>query len=460
MRVQPGRSAGRFAEATDGLLERLNNSTAVDLRLWPHDLVGSRVHARMLRAVGLLSADDLAAIERGLEAVEAEFAAGSFALQPADEDVHMAVERRLTELIGEPARRLHTGRSRNDQVMVDSLLWLRDDLDRTVQDLAHLAGLLLERAEHALEVPMPLYTHYQPAQVGSVGFWLVSHAAAACRQLRRATDLAARLDECPLGAGAVGGGYLPLDRALTAHQLGFARPSPNALYATASRSDLLDAVALFASIGVDLSRLGEELVLFTSPAYGFLRLPDRLCTGSSLLPHKRNPDGAELLRSGGKLAAGEFAALASVTSGLLGGYSKDLQHDKALLFAASDRTHDLIALAALHVAGVELVPDRLAEACAPALAALYLADRLVLSGMSFREAHHVVGQAARVADETGTTVQGALAGVVPPALVTLAAELATARTPDLLAGLRTAGSASPESCRQQIVELRSRIALA
>jgi argininosuccinate lyase len=452
----PARSlGGRFTEPTHPVLDRINRSVEVDRRMWRQDIRGSRAHARMLGSVGLLAPDDVAALLDGLQQVEDELAAGTFVLLPTDEDIHMAVERRLGELIGEPARRLHTGRSRNDQVMTDVLLWLRDEAAPLRAALQALRDAALRRADDGADLPMPSFTHLQPAQVSSGGAWMLSLAVEVDRHLRRLDDWVRRLDACPLGSGASAGSYLPLDRRQTATELGFAVPSPSAIAATGTRTDLLDALALLAMVGVTLSRLGEEIVLFASPAYGFVRLPDGLTTGSSLLPHKRNPDGAELLRAGGKLPAQDFAALASVCAGLVSGYSKDLQYDKELLFRSWDRVTELLALALAHVERLAWVPERMAAACQPELAALWLADRLVTAGMPFRAAHHVVGAAVRLSQEQGTDLAGGLLQVEgAPDREALAAELRTMTPAALLTGLRTEGSAAPDRVREAVARLR------
>jgi argininosuccinate lyase len=458
----PARSlGGRFTEATHPVLERINRSVEVDKRLWRQDLRGSSAHAAMLASVGLISGDEAAALQAGIDEVAAELEAGAFVFLASDEDIHMAVERRLTERVGAPARKLHTGRSRNDQVMLDLVLWMRDELAELRAEVVGFGEALVARASEGVLVPMPSFTHLQPAQVSSVAQWLASHAAELERHLRRLDDLRSRLDECPLGSGASAGTYLPIDRAHTAAALGFARPSLNATASTGSRADVLDALALLAMLGTSLSRLGEELVVFSSPAFRYLRLPDRLTTGSSLLPQKRNPDGAELLRAGGKLPAADFAALASVISGLVSGYSKDLQYDKELLFRSWDRVRDLLALATLHVAALQWDEARLASACGPELAALWLADQLVLAGLPFREAHHWVGQAARLSQAHGGDLAAgfreACAGVPgPPEAERLTAELEAMQPARLLADLRTAGSAGPESVRAQLAWLSTR----
>jgi argininosuccinate lyase len=460
----PGRSlGGRFQEATHPILERINRSVDVDKRLWRQDIRGSRAHAEMLASVGLLDDAEAAAIQQGLDAIEAEFSEGAFAFLPADEDIHMAIERRLTELVDAPARKLHTGRSRNDQVALDILLWMRDELDTLAGSLRTLTATLVDRAEQGIDTPMPSFTHLQPAQVSSVAQWLLCHAAEIERHLRRVTDLRARLDECPLGSGASAGTYLPVDRTLTARQLGFARPSVNATASTGSRADVLDALGVLALIGTSLSRMGEEIVVFASPGFRFLRLPDRLSTGSSLLPQKRNPDGAELLRAGGKLPAADFAALASVVSGLVSGYSKDLQYDKEALFRSWDRIDDLVALATLHVAEMGWNDERLLAACTPELASLWLADQLVLRGMPFRVAHHWVGLAARIGADEERTLADAFRealerGDGPSGLDDLPAAIAAVTPAELAGTLATAGSAGRQSVAGQIAWFRQRLA--
>ncbi len=457
----PGRSlGGRFTEATHPVLERINRSVDTDRRLWPQDLRGSKAHAEMLAAVGLISEAERDALVGGLAAVGAELSDGAFVFLPTDEDIHMAVERRLGELVGEPARKLHTGRSRNDQVALDVTLWLRDELGTLRRRLVAFGTTLLDRAEEGAEVPMPSFTHSQPAQVASVGAWWVAHAVEVAAHVRRLDHLVQRHDACPLGSGASAGGYLPLDRRHTAAALGFAGPSLSALASTGSRTDLLDVVGLLALIGVTTSRLGEELVIYATAQYGFVRFPDRLTTGSSLLPQKRNPDGAELLRSLGKLAASDFGALAAILSALVSGYSKDLQADKEILFRAWDRTADVLDLAELHVAALSWDAERMASACGPELASLWLADRLVLAGMPFREAHHVVGRAVREAEGMGLVVglgRAVAAGAEVPDVDVIVKELAAHTPASLLGSLRTEGSASPVRVREAIGALRDRL---
>ena len=449
----PARSlGGRFSEATHPVLHRINRSIERDIRLWRQDIAVSRAHARMLARIDLLSEEELVSILEGLDRVAEELRDGVFGVQPQDEDIHMAIERRLTELVGEPGRKLHTGRSRNDQVMTDILLWLRQNLSFLRDSVSEFGRLLLSRARDGLTVPMPAFTHNQPAQVASVAHWLVGHASAAERNLRRIEDLTARLDECPLGSGAVAGTSLPIDRQGTAGELGFGSPTLSALQATGGRADLIDAVALLGLIATDLSRLGEELVLFSSPAYGFVQLPDRLTTGSSLLPHKRNPDGAEILRGGGRIVASEYSAISTVVGGLVLGYAKDLQHDKEVLFRAWDRVQELLELAIVHIEAMSWDARKMELACGPELAALWLADRLVEEGMAFREAHHLVGKAA--AHPSRILHEGLRASGGPDHLV---AALKSLTPGALLESLVSFGSAGPGPMQVAIDELEDRI---
>ncbi|MGC6493311.1 MAG: argininosuccinate lyase [Myxococcota bacterium] len=456
----PARSlGGRFTESTDPLLERVNRSVEVDQRLWRQDISGSQAHAKMLVSVGLITADEGSAIHEGLASIAEEFARDAFVFLPSDEDIHMAVERRLGELIGEPARKLHTGRSRNDQVMTDTLLWLRDELGHLETELRTLTHAFVDAAERWAHLPMPSWTHSQPAQVSSAGNWMMAHAVEWLGHLERVRDLRRRLKWSPLGAGASAGTYLPIDRQHTAQALGFDAPAINAIAATGSRTQLLDTLGLLSLMGVGLSRLGEELVWMATPMLGWIRLPDRLTTGSSLLPQKKNPDGAELLRSGGKLAVSEFQGLASVLSALVSGYSKDLQHDKTLLFRAMDRTRDLLGLAARHVEAMEVQASALEAACTPDLAALWLADQLVLRGLAFREAHHLVGRVAREQSEGGLSMAEALVQVgLPPGCEGLAEELATMTPARLLSELATEGSAAPGRVAAQVHTVRQHLA--
>src|SRR6266536_6181268 len=328
--------SGRFVEGLLPELERFSSSLALDVRLAACDVAGSIAHARGLRAAGLLDDGELRGIEAGLRRVGRELSSGEFAFRPSDEDIHTAVERRLTELFPAGGARLHAGRSRNDQVAVDLRLWCRDACSRLVAAVAALVDALAVAARAGSGLPMPGYTHLQRAQPVTVGHHLLAHAEPLLRdaeRLRHAYDAA---DRMPLGSGALAGSTLPLRREVVARELGFAGLTANTMDAVADRDFALDLVYACVQVALHLSRLGEDVVLWASAEFGFLRLPDRVATGSSLMPQKKNPDIAELIRGRSGRALGAFTALATVLKGLPLAYDRDLQEDKVALFAAAD----------------------------------------------------------------------------------------------------------------------------
>jgi len=385
-----GRFSGTPAEAFD----RLNASLPVDGRLWAEDIACSRAHARMLGAQSILTAEDTAAILAGLDRVEGEFAAGEFTFSPGDEDIHTAVERRLTELAGDAGRRLHTARSRNDQVATDTLLWIRGRCTDQRAALRHLGAALVAQAERHVDTLMPGYTHLQRAQPIRLAHHLLAYVWMLARDRIR-LDAAARAAaaECPLGSGALAGVGFPVDRDMVAAELGFDRPSPNSLDAVGSRDALGDYLYFAAQLGVHLSRLGAELVWWSTEEVGFVELPDAFTSGSSMLPQKKNADAAELARAKPHRLIGDLAALLGVTSGLPLAYNKDLQEDKTALFDAADTVDLLLPAMTGMLADARFRPERMAAACAGgAMAATDLADHLVRLGWPFRRAHEAVGQ--------------------------------------------------------------------
>jgi argininosuccinate lyase len=366
------------------------------VRLAPFDVAGSIAHARGLRAAGLLSDDELAAIERGLRAVAAELASGAFAFRETDEDVHTAVERRLTELEPEGGARLHAGRSRNDQVAVDLRLWCRDACARLVAAVAAVVDALGSQARAHADLPMPGYTHLQRAQPVTVGHHLLAHAEPLLRDAGRLRAAYEAADALPLGAGALAGTTLPLRPDVAARELGFAARARNSMDAVADRDFALDLVYACVQIGLHLSRLGEDVVLWASAEFGFLALPDRVATGSSIMPQKKNPDIAELLRARSGRALGSFTALATVLKGLPLTYNRDLQEDKAAVFAAVDNAAACLEAARALVEHLAFDADRLAAALDdPGLLATDTAERLVAEGTPFRRAHHEVASQVR-----------------------------------------------------------------
>jgi argininosuccinate lyase len=366
----------------------------VDVELAPYDVAGSIAHARALAAAGLLDEEQLRGAEAGLRQVAAEIADGSFAFRDSDEDIHTAVERRLTELHPEAGARLHAGRSRNDQVALDLRLYCRAACAALAGSLADLVEGLAEQARAHAKLAMPGYTHLQRAQPVTVGHHLLAHAEPLLRDSDRVRHAYGSADVMPLGAGALAGRTLAIPREVVARELGFQALAANSMDAVADRDFALDLVFACVAIGVHLSRLAEDLVLWSSAEFGFLRLPDRVATGSSLMPQKKNPDIAELLRGRSGRALGSFTALATVLKGLPLAYDRDLQEDKVALFAAVDNAIDCLVAARLLVENLQFDRERLEAALSdPGLLATDSAERLVSEGVAFREAHR------RVADE-------------------------------------------------------------
>jgi argininosuccinate lyase len=394
---------GRFAAKPADLMRRINASIDVDRRLAPQDIAGSRAHAAMLARAGVIAADDEAAIQDGLTRIETEIAAGAFPFREDLEDIHMNIEARLTELIGPAAGRLHTARSRNDQVALDLRLWVREACARSAQALRALQRALLRRAETEAETLMPGFTHLQPAQPVTFGHHLMAYVEMFGRDAGRFDDARSRMNESPLGAAALAGTAFPIDRAFVAETLGFARPTANSLDSVSSRDFALEAMSAAAICATHLSRLAEELVLWTSPGFGFVRLSDAFTTGSSIMPQKRNPDAAELIRAKVGRIVGSLTSLTIVMKGLPLAYGKDMQEDKAPTFEAFDALE--LALAAMTGMIEDLTPDRerMAAAAGQGFAtATDMADWLVRRlGLPFREAHHVTGRAVARAEALG-----------------------------------------------------------
>ena len=388
--------SGRFEEGLLPELERFASSLEIDLELAPFDVLGSLAHARGLRAAGLLTEGQLHAIAAGLEQVSEELDSGRFAFAETDEDIHTAVERRLTELAPDAGPRLHAGRSRNDQVSLDLRLYCRAVCAHLVGALTELVEVLAAQALRHATQPMPGYTHLQRAQPVTVGHHLLAHAEPLLRDAERVRHAYATADHMPLGSGALAGSTLALPRELVARELGFGALTENTIDAVSDRDFALDLVYACASIAIHLSRLGEDVVLWASSEFGFLRLPDRVATGSSLMPQKKNPDVAELIRGRSGRAIGSFTALATVLKGLPLAYDRDLQEDKVALFAAVDNALDCLQAARLLVENFEFDARRLAAGLDdPGLYATDSAEQLVSEGVSFREAHHRVARQVR-----------------------------------------------------------------
>ncbi len=394
---------GRFQSGPDAVMEAINASIDIDQRMAEQDIQGSLAHAAMLGATGIISSEDAAAIQRGLETVREEVRAGGLAWSTALEDVHMNVEARLKALIGEPAGRLHTARSRNDQVATDFRLWLRDACDRIDLALCAFQSALVAQAEKHADQVMPGFTHLQTAQPVSLGHHLLSYVELAQRDRGRFADARKRLNESPLGCAALAGTAFPIDREMTASALGFDRPMTNSLDAVAARDFALEVLSAAAICAVNLSRLAEEIVLWCTRRFGFASLSDAWSTGSSIMPQKRNPDAAELVRAKPGRIIGSLTGLLTVVKGLPLAYSKDLQEDKAPTFQAIDDLELALAAMAGMAADLTFYPDALETAAGEAYSdATDLADYVVRElGKPFRDAHHIAGAIVKAAEARG-----------------------------------------------------------
>jgi argininosuccinate lyase len=392
----------RFADPQDPAFRALNDSLAFDLRLGPYDVEQSRAHAGMLAARGIISAAERDQLLAGLDRVATELRERSFPFSDGDEDIHMAIERRLGELVGPVGGKLHTARSRNDQVATDVAMFVRDEAIRAQKATGHLAQTLVSLAEAHLDWPMPGYTHLQRAQPVYLSHHLLAYVWMLVRDRRRFTGVLDGVAALPLGAGALAGVNFDTDRTMVARDLGFAELAENSIDAVSNRDFALDYLAAAATCLTHLSRLGAELVLWSSEEFGFCQLPDQWSSGSSIMPQKKNPDAAELLRAKAPRVTGHLVALHGVLHGLPLTYNKDMQEDKEHLFDAADTLAQCLAAADGMLSSVCFDRERLAQAAADELlAATDVADLLVKRGMPFREAHGVVGGLVRSAIEQG-----------------------------------------------------------
>jgi argininosuccinate lyase len=397
----------RFAEPQAAAFQALNSSLAFDRRLWPQDLAGSRAHATMLAARGILTEGERDALLGGLDAVRGELEAGSFPFREDDEDIHMAVERRLTELAGPVGGKLHTARSRNDQVATDVALFCRETAGRLAAQVEELMGTLLDLAEAHLDWPLPGYTHLQRAQPVYLSHHLLAHVWMLARDRERLAFAAAQADRLPLGAGALAGVNFDTDRGMVAEQLGFASVMPNSIDAVANRDFVLDLLHACAVCATHLSRLGSELVIWSSQEFGFVVLADAWTSGSSIMPQKKNPDAAELLRGKAPRVVAHLAGLHGVLHALPLTYNKDLQEDKEHLFDAVDTLALCLAAAQGMLSGARFDRDAMRAAASDDLiAATDLADHLVKRGVPFRECHGIVAGLVRTAVDSGRTLAG------------------------------------------------------
>jgi argininosuccinate lyase len=448
---------GRFDGKPDQLMTRINASVAFDKRLWREDIAASKAHAAMLRDQGIISAEDAAAILDGLDLIASEYERDGVPERLELEDIHMTVEHRLGELIGPAAGRLHTARSRNDQVATDFRLWVRGACDEAVDTIRALQRVLVDRADEHAETVMPGFTHLQVAQPVTLGHHLLAYFEMLRRDVSRFADARTRMNESPLGSAALAGTGFPIDRDSAARALGLDRPTSNSLDSVSDRDFALDYLSAAAQCSLHLSRLAEELILWATSAFGFVRLSDQFSTGSSIMPQKRNPDAAELVRGHSGRIGGALTALMGTRQGLPLAYSKDMQDDKEPVFEAYDLL--MLSLEALSgmVATVEFVPERMRAAAAQGYStATDLADWLVReAGVPFREAHHITGRAVKAAEERGCDLAelplDALRGID---------ERIDARVYDVLgidASVRSRtsyGGTAPERVREQIAAAR------
>ena len=392
----------RFAEPQDPDFASINRSLDVDRRLWPYDVAQSRAHARMLAACDIISGADRDALLAGLDAVEAELRGGTFPFREDDEDIHMAVERRLTELAGPVGGKLHTARSRNDQVATDVALFVRESAEEAIERIEDLMSALLDAAQAHIDWPLPGYTHLQRAQPVYLGHHLLAYVWMLQRDRERFRFARSQVANLPLGAGALAGVNFDTDRRMVAEELGFDGVAPNSLDAVANRDFVLDWIGAAATCATHLSRLGAELVLWSSQEFGFVRLSDAWASGSSIMPQKKNPDAAELLRAKAPRVVGHLSAMYGVLHALPLTYNKDLQEDKTHLFDAVDTLRLALAASAGMVRSATFDRERMADAASDELiAATDIADLLVKRGVPFRECHGIVAGLVRDAVTSG-----------------------------------------------------------
>ncbi|CCQ74739.1 argininosuccinate lyase [Magnetospira sp. QH-2] len=450
---------GRFGGGPSEIMEEINASIGFDRRLYAQDIAASMAHCRMLARAGIISEADAKSILDGLAKIRDEIEAGSFTFRRDLEDIHMNVESRLTDLIGEAAGRLHTARSRNDQVATDFKLWVRDAFDRLDLGLQALQQALIDRAEtHAADV-LPGFTHLQSAQPVTLGHHLLAYVEMTGRDRGRAKDARARMNESPLGAAALAGTSFPIDREMTAREMGFDRPCANSLDAVSDRDFALEYLSTAAIAATHLSRLAEEMVIWSSAQFGFVKLPDSFSTGSSIMPQKRNPDAAELVRAKAGRVIGDLNALLIVMKGLPLAYSKDMQDDKEPLFEAADTLDLCLAAMTGMITDVTFDTDRMRASTALGfITATDLADWLVrVLGLPFRQAHHVTGALVKMAEDRGIDLDQLslqdMQTVEPGITEDLFSVLGVASS---VASRTSFGGTAPDNVRAAVAEARRR----
>ena len=453
---------GRFAAGPDEVMAAINVSIGFDRRLAKQDIEGSLAHVRMLEATGLISAADSSAIQGGLDTIATEIREGRFPFREAYEDIHMNVEARLAELIGQAAGRLHTARSRNDQVATDFRLWVRDAIDAIAGQVGELMAALADKALAHAGAVMPGFTHMQSAQPVTFGHHCLAFVEMFERDRGRLADARARLNESPLGAAALAGTSFPIDRAMTAAALGFARPMRNSLDAVSSRDFAMEFLAAGSILAVHMSRLAEEIVVWSTAQFGFVRLSDRFSTGSSIMPQKRNPDAAELVRGKTGRVIGAMIGLMTVMKALPLAYAKDMQEDKEAVFAAADTLSLCLAALTGMVADMSVNPERMKAAASAGFAtATDLADWLVVQlKMPFREAHHVTGRLVKAAEQKGVDLSAlslAEMQAVEPRIGAAVFDVLSVEAS--VASRASLGGTSPDNVRREAQSWRDKLGL-
>ena len=449
---------GRFSEPSDDDLRKLNDSIEFDRALYAEDIEGSVVYASALAAAGVIPKGEAETIVAGLRQVKQEFDSDRFDLAEGDEDIHTAVERRLIEIVGDVGGKLHTGRSRNDQVATDFRLWTMRAADRFLEDLRQFQASLITVAEAHTETVMPGYTHMQPAQPITAAHWLMSFFWMLERDRDRLAAARARMAVCPLGAGALAGTPFAIDRQKIAAELGFDRPSENSLDAVSDRDFVADMLYVISICAIHLSRLAEDVLIYSNPAFGFVMLDDRYSTGSSLMPQKRNADPMELMRGKTGRLIGNLTGFLTALKGLPSGYNKDLQEDKEALFDAFKTMRLLLPVVTATVRNLRINPEAMASALTDDLLATDLADYLVGKGVPFRQSHHIVGAAVRAAAERGER----LSQLPPSALKRISTRFGddVAQVFDFRRSIRQRdayGGTAPKAVRAQIARAKARL---
>ena len=448
---------GRFARGRIPEVEAFTASLPFDRRLFRHDIRGSIAHAQMLEHAGLLRASELRAIVGGLERIENEIADGRFKFDIADEDIHLAVERRLIALIGEPGRKLHTGRSRNDQVALDMRLYLRDELAAVIALVAGLRAVLIRLARRHVATIMPGYTHLQRAQPVTLAHHLLAYVEMLGRDRERFEQSAARTAIMPLGAGALAGTTLPLDRRMVARALGFKAITANSMDAVSDRDFVVDFLSAAALTQVHLSRMSEEIILWTSTEFGFAALPDEFSTGSSMMPQKKNPDLLELIRGKTGRVIGDLVAMLTVLKGLALAYNSDLQEDKECVFDALDALKPALELLAKFWPKLRFDTKRMRAAAGGFALATDLAEYLVSRGTPFRRAHEIVGAIVRETSEAGTTLENlSIAQLRRHSTAFGADAIAILRAENSVARRTIEGGPAPSAVKRRLKELGRR----